>query len=107
VPFRYQLSEDGVAVLIQEFDHYRGNIYKFSLTLALVEDGADVHIERVDSCDDQVHRHRFCRSGANGDRIRICDYEPGDHTLIEREMDRALEDYTNSWPQRIRDWEAR
>ena len=64
-------------------------------------------MERVDTCHAQVHRHRFTKSGAKGDRIPICDYQPGDHKLITGEMDRALDDYLDNWPQRVADWKAR
>lgn len=32
---------------------------------------------------------------------------PETHKLITGEMDRALDDYLDNWPQRVVDWKAR
>jgi hypothetical protein len=106
-PYRCQLAEDGSVVLVQQFNSYRGRVYWFCLTLVLVVDGDDIHTERVDTCHDEVHRHRFCRSGVGEDRVSICHFAPGDHMLITTEMDRAYENYLGTWPQRIGEWRAR
>lgn len=94
-------------MLVMQFHSYRGRIYWFCLTLVLVEEGDDVHIERVDTCHEEVHRHRFSRSGAHDDRVSICQFAPGDHMLISGEMDRAYDNYLETWPQRVEEWRAR
>lgn len=105
--YRYQLADDGSVLLVQQFDSYRGRIYEFCLTLVVVEDAEDLHVERVDTCHQEVHRHRFRRSGIKADRVSICHFEPGDHILITREMERAYDDYLVTWPKRVEEWRTR
>lgn len=105
--YRYPLADDGSVALLQQFSSYRGQVYWFCLTLVHIDDnGEDAHIERVDTCHNEVHRHRFRSSGEQGDRVGICKFAPGDHMLITSEMDRAYANYFSTWPQRVDDWRA-
>lgn len=108
--YRYQLSEpesDDQVVLLQQMALYNQRIYWFCLTLAVVENEQDLHIERVDTCHSFVHRHRLSASDAEEEKIHICNFEPGDHMLLETEHDRAFDNYMSSWPQRVAEWRRR
>lgn len=106
--YRYPLDHDGCVFLLQQLEQYNTRIYWFCLTLVVITNsGADLHVERVDTCHGEVHRHRFCGSGNKEEKIGICGFEPGDHKLLEIEHDRAYEDYLVTWSTRIADWRRR
>lgn len=82
---------------------FRGQIRDFCFSLWMESPAGRVEIERVDTSDSEIHRHRFYQYRPEE---RVCMFElfPGDESIVDYEYQIQYEYLITHWEQIVDRW---
>jgi hypothetical protein len=92
--------------------HYRKRLTHFCLELSVRDRETDGQrkIERVDTCHEELHRHRFRRSNPAEDNVGevnpLYSLGPNMHNELEASYDEHYVRLNSQWPQILEKWRA-
>lgn len=81
----------------------RGQIRDFSLSLWMESGAGRFELERVDSSDSTIHRHRFYQHRPE-ERHTIFELDPGDEIIVDGEYQIHYEYLITHWEQILGRW---
>jgi hypothetical protein len=108
------LSDDGVTFELGTLGDIRvdlflrvkvcwGQIRWFCLGLWMESPTGRIELERVDTCDSEIHRPRFYQRKPE-DRVTIYELSPGDEIIVDGEYQMQYEDLITHWEQILDRW---